>query len=222
MLSKTALLFGATGLVGSKLLHLLLESDRVSSLRAVLRRPLDIDHPKLEHLQCDFSQLEVNSSFFVGVDTVFICLGTTLKKAGSRERFREIDHDLVLRIAKMAQIAKIRCCSIVTALGAKEDSLFFYNRVKGELERDLRELHFPVLNIFRPSLILGAREERRVSENLSKKFSKFVPWALLPGGKRVRPVPAQVIAEAMCSAYYNSELSGVNGFNSDELWNMRL
>jgi uncharacterized protein YbjT (DUF2867 family) len=189
------LLAGATGLVGEELLHLLLGAPAISKVIVVSRRPLSIADAKLEVLVTDLERL---GGLSIGpVDAGVSCLGTTIKKSGSKEAFYKIDHDMILSVARLAQSSGARRFSVISATGADPDSMVFYNRVKGETERDLSRLGFEALSIFRPSLLLGERHEKRWAESLAIRLHPFYgPLLVGPLGK-MRPIEATRVARAM-------------------------
>ena len=187
----TAILAGATGLVGGECLRRLLASPRYERVVVVTRRKL-ADVPadrKLRQVVTEFENLGEVRDRLRG-DHVFCALGTTIRKAGSQERFREVDYEYPLRIAQLTRKNGARHFSIVSALGASRTSPFFYSRVKGEMEEGLQQLGWPSLAIVRPSVIAGDRAESRPLERLSEHLLRFAPatW---------RPVPAGDIAAAM-------------------------
>ena len=188
-MADTALLVGATGLVGGECLKLLLEHPGYDRVRTLSRRPLEVDHAKLEASVLAFDDLARHRAL-IRADHVFCALGSTIKKAGSQERFRTIDHDYPLELARIAREHGATHFSLVSAFGAHRESRMFYNRVKGELEDDIRGLRYPSLAILRPSVIGGARNERRLGESLGR-----VLGLLLPG--RARTVRAADIARVM-------------------------
>jgi uncharacterized protein YbjT (DUF2867 family) len=199
---RSALLYGASGLVGGELLRGLLASTDYVSVCAPGRRPLPVTNQKLTSPVVDLgvpAQLEAISAL-PGLD-VFCCLGTTIKKAGSQEAFRKVDHDYPLAAARAAQAAGARRFIVCTAVGADAKSTVFYNRVKGELEDALRALRFPGgLKVLHPSLLLGERGESRPGER--------VAIALLGGLRGVfggplakwKPIEAREVAQAMLHA----------------------
>jgi uncharacterized protein YbjT (DUF2867 family) len=189
IVADTALLVGATGLVGGECLKLLLDHPGYDRVVVLTRRPLEVDHPKLEASVVSFDDLESHRDL-IRADHVFCALGSTIKKAGSQERFRTIDHDYPLALARIAREQGATHFSLVTALGADSGSRIFYNRVKGEIEEDVRGLRYPSLTILRPSVIGGERNERRLGESLGKAFG-----SLLPG--RIHTVQAADIARVM-------------------------
>ena len=187
----TAILAGATGLVGGECLRRLLASPRYERVVVVTRRKL-ADVPadrKLRQVVTEFENLGEVRDRLRG-DHVFCALGTTIRKAGSQERFRAVDYEYPLRLAQLTRKNGARHFSIVSALGASRTSPFFYSRVKGEMEEGLHQLGWPSLAIVRPSVIAGERAESRPLERLSEHLLRFAPatW---------RPVPAGDIAAAM-------------------------
>ena len=187
----TAILAGATGLVGGECLRRLLASPRYERVIVVTRRKLT-DVPaerKLRQVVTEFENLGEVRDRLRG-DHVYCALGTTIRKAGSQERFRAVDYEYPLRLAQLTRKNGARHFSIVSALGASRSSPFFYSRVKGETEEGLQQLGWPSLAIVRPSVIAGDRAEARPLERLSEHLLRFAPatW---------RPVPAGDIAAAM-------------------------
>ncbi len=193
---QTVLLAGATGLVGGEILRLLSRDDRISEVRALVRRPLPVHQkgPRIRELRVDFDHLQDHPDWFK-VDLVFSALGTTIAKAGSQAAFRRVDFEYPLAIAKAARTQGARHFLFVSALGANARSFFFYNRVKGELERAILALGYPSVTIARPSLLLGERHERRFGEELAKRFAWLLPspWA---------GVDASQVAAALVRAAY--------------------
>jgi uncharacterized protein YbjT (DUF2867 family) len=186
----TALLAGATGLVGGELLRGLLTSPRYARIVVVTRRPLPgAASARLHSVVTDFDQLgSVREE--LAADHAFCALGTTIAKAGSRAAFRKVDYEYVLRFAQLARMQGARHCSVVSALGAKAGSPLFYSRVKGEVESALRQMGWPSLTILRPSVIAGDRAESRPLERLGESLLAHGPAAW-------RPVAARDIANAM-------------------------
>jgi uncharacterized protein YbjT (DUF2867 family) len=187
----TALIAGASGLVGGECLKLLLASDRYARVRILTRRDLGAvaRHPKAQQLVVDFAAL-AGSADELAADHVYCALGTTIAKAGSQQRFREVDGEYPRRLAELALARGARHFSLVSALGASRTSPFFYSRVKGELEDALRAMHWPGLCLVRPSVIAGARAESRPFERLAANALQWAP-------RTWRPVPAGEIAAAM-------------------------
>ncbi|MCP1650834.1 oxidoreductase [Pseudomonas sp. GD04087] len=169
------LLAGATGLTGEHLLDRMLNEPTVKRVIAPARRKL-AEHPRLENPIGPLAELIPH--LLQPVDTVFCCLGTTLKEAGSEEAFRSVDFDLPLALGERGLALGARHYIVVSALGADSKSSIFYSRVKGELEDALRQQGWQQLTIARPSLLLGQRDEVRLAELLAAPFSRILPGKL--------------------------------------------
>jgi uncharacterized protein YbjT (DUF2867 family) len=191
--TRTAVVAGASGLVGGCLLDTLLEDPLYREVLSLSRHSLPKQHPKRAQRIVDFARLE--EEMLPPTDDAFCCLGTTIKKAGSQESFRAVDHGAVLAFAKATRKAGARRFLVVTALGANPDSLVFYNRVKGEVERDLQGMGFESLVILQPSLLLGERAESRPGEYAAIVASRVLAPLLRPFGSR--PIEARTVARAM-------------------------
>ena len=171
-MSKTVLIVGATGLIGSQLLELLLADDYYSKVIALTRKPLAIDHLKLDNLVLDFNKLS-DSLEKLKVDDVYCCLGTTMKQARSQAAFRKVDFEYPLEIARITKESGAKSYLLVTALGANKRSSFYYNRVKGEVEEAIGQFGFKTYHVFRPSFLQGNRKEQRTGEEATRIFFKF-------------------------------------------------
>lgn len=207
---KTALVIGATGLIGNLLTHRLVDSSFYSNVKVLVRKSLNWQHPRLQEVVFDFDH---PNGLLTQADDIFCCLGTTIKKAGSQEAFRKVDYQYPLDIARLSLASGASQFAIVTAMGAKADSSIFYNRVKGEVERDLAALNFPTLLIFRPSLLLGDRSESRLGERIGAGVMRlFAP--LIPA--RYKAIDASKVANAMLETTQQG-LKGKHFFESDIL-----
>lgn len=210
-MKRRAVVAGATGLVGQALVALLLDDERYDEVTVLARRPSGYADPKLRERIVDFRSLAQADPALAGTD-VFCALGTTIKKAGTREAFRQVDYAYPLSLGKLAKDQGAARMLIVTSLGANPHSRTFYLRVKGEVERDLRGLGLARLHVFRPSLLLGRREEFRLGERIM--------GALLPMFSGImgsyRPVPAQAVAKAMLAAAL-SDRAGVHLHDSKQI-----
>lgn len=169
-MSKIACIAGATGLVGSQLLDLLLADSYYEQVVVLARKPLAA-RDRLTVILTDFSDWETLP--VTRIDDVFCCLGTTIKAAGSKAAFRKVDHDLPLALAAWALKRGASQFLLVTALGADHRSMIFYNRTKGEVEEKIRQTAFTSIHIFRPSLLLGPRKENRPGEDAAKQFDRW-------------------------------------------------
>ncbi|GAB3313834.1 oxidoreductase [Larkinella ripae] len=210
--SKTALVVGATGLIGNVLTHRLVDSAAYEKVKVLVRHSLGWQHPRLQEIQYDFDH---PNGLLVQADDVFCCLGTTMKQAGSREAFQKVDYQYPLDVAKRALVNQANQFLLVSSMGANPGSTFFYNRVKGELERDITALNYPTFLIFRPSLLLGDRKEFRLGERIGEGLMKLLN-PLIPA--RYKGVRAESVANAMCKKAQD-QLTGKHIFESDQLQN---
>ncbi|ANU14263.1 Oxidoreductase [Planococcus halocryophilus Or1] len=196
MNSKTALLAGASGLVGNELLHILLNSAQYSHVKILVRHPLEITHEKLEQVTIDFDKLDEYAQHF-DVDYVYCCLGTTIKKAGSQEAFKKVDYDYPLKMAELAASQQTKNFLVITALGADSTSKVFYSRTKGQLQLRLKKTGLIALHIFQPSLLLGERKEFRLGEKFATILSPVISILMRGKMKKYKPVEAKNVALAM-------------------------
>ncbi len=197
----TAVVAGATGLVGRELVQLLLEHPAYSRVIAIVRRELGISHAKLEERHLSFERLEeeMDGELMQGAD-VFCALGTTIKKAGSQEAFRRVDYTYPVKLGRAALRFHSARFIIVTAMGSSERSKIFYNRVKGEVERDLSALGLPRLVILRPSLLLGERAESRPAEKMGIMLARPLGALMIGPLAKYRAVEGSDVALAMIRA----------------------
>jgi uncharacterized protein YbjT (DUF2867 family) len=189
----TALLLGASGLTGGYCLQELLLNTQFDCVVVPLRKLLPISHPKLTQLVVDFDRLDSYQAE-LKADVVFCCLGTTIKKVGTKEIFKKIDYEYPLQFAKIAKENGAHTYALVSALGADVKSMFFYSRVKGELELNLKKLNFQTLIIMQPSLLLGDRQEKRAGEDFAKIITNLLDF-LTP--KKYKAIEVKTVASAM-------------------------
>jgi uncharacterized protein YbjT (DUF2867 family) len=217
-MARSALLLGATGLVGSELLSLLLADGEYRQVTVLVRRNLAVANPKLVQRIADFDNLaKVGDAF--AVDDVFCCLGTTIKKAGSQEAFRKVDYTYPLESAKLAVQQGAKQYLIITALGANAQSAIFYNRVKGEVEEAIEQLPLNGFHIFRPSLLLGDRQESRLGEQIASVVMRPLGFLLAGPLKKYRGIPARTVARAMLRTA-KQNLTGSHAYDSDVIQEM--
>jgi uncharacterized protein YbjT (DUF2867 family) len=199
---RTALLVGATGLIGSFLLQRLLASEAYARVTVWVRRDLGQAHPKLSSTTVDFDRLQERR---VEAEDVFCCLGTTIKQAGSQAAFRRVDYDYPVALATAAAGGGAKRLLVVSALGSNPDSGVFYSRVKGEMEIAVRAAGVPATIFFRPSLLSGPRKEVRRGERIGEAVGKVLGPLL---GK-YRPIAAEMVAAAMLKSALENRPSGV-------------
>jgi uncharacterized protein YbjT (DUF2867 family) len=167
---RTCLVAGASGLVGSSLVRMLLESPGYEKVHILVRKKIDLVHPKLVQHLVDFEKLDHFQADFKANDA-FVTLGTTIAMAGSKSAFYKVDHDYVVAVANKAFSLGASGLFVVSSMGANPSSSIFYNKVKGEMEENIKGIGFARLGIFRPSLLLGPRQEKRAGE-------KFAGWIM--------------------------------------------
>lgn len=189
---------GGSGLVGTHLMSILLGDERVTQVTSVARASLERKHAKLVERIATFDALETIP--LAGADCAFCALGSTIKKAGSREAFFRIDHDFVISFARACRASGVRRFGLVSAHGADAESSIFYSQVKGKAELDLQQLEFERFVIVRPSLILGARAERRPLETFAQNLGRVLAPFLVGPLAAVRPVEASLIAKSLAAA----------------------
>lgn len=212
---KTALIVGATGLVGKNCLYQLLETKEYSRVIALVRKPLAIKHHQLEQVIVDFDQLEHYKDKMTA-DDVFCCLGTTIGVAGSQENFRKVDFDYPLQVAEICLKNGAQQFLLVSAMGANAASSIFYNKVKGEIENAIDKLNYSSLQIFQPSLLLGNRKEVRVGELIGKVVMKGLGFLFIGPLKKYKAIEAETVAKAMVKAALQAN-KGKRVFQSDEI-----
>ena len=217
---RSALVVGATGLVGSTLVKLLCESEEYVAVNVISRRQLDYSHPKLVVKLREFDQIAEQDIEFA--HEVFCCLGTTIKKAGSRPAFEKVDFEYPMTIAALAKNRGIGHYIVISAMGANEKALAYYSRVKGKLEAELIKMDFPQLSIVRPSLITGERNEYRFGETIGAKTLDIIKPLLIGPLKKIRSIPAQQIALAMKVMALHGEKKKVAIYTSDKLAEMHM
>jgi len=208
-----ALIIGATGATGKDLLTQLLADDTYSEVHCFVRKPLTLTHPKLHAHVVDFETPEAWADLLRG-DVAFSCLGTTLAVAGSKEAQWRVDYDYQYNFAEHCRNNGVPTFVLVSAAGAKAPSKLFYNRMKGQLEDAVKELEFPRLLIFQPSVLIRSNSDRS-GENFTVKAFKFLnKLGIL---KRYRPMPTSVLAEKMRKEVAIAP-KGVHTFTLDEIF----
>ncbi|MBT3244730.1 MAG: NADH-quinone oxidoreductase subunit F [Bacteroidetes bacterium] len=216
--TRTAIVLGATGLVGSELLSKLLEDPYFSSIKVLGRRSTGIIHSKLTEILIDFNQAELWSDHLIG-DVLFLAFGSTLKKAGSKSAQYKIDYGYQFLFARLAAENFVPDCVLVSAPGASPDSCFFYQQIKGELDRDVAKLGFDRLVLIKPSVLSGKRAEKRTGEQIGIILGNVISW--IPGIRKYRPIRAKVVAEAMIWAVKNPGDHAIMQYSLDELFKMK-
>jgi uncharacterized protein YbjT (DUF2867 family) len=207
--AKRAIVAGATGLVGSQLLRLLLEDSRYDQVIALTRKPLAMNHPKLREERVTLDTL-ATALPNMKADDWFCALGTTRKQAGSQEAFRMVDYEYPLALGRQAAETGAAQFLLISAPGASPSSSIFYSRVKGEVERDLADLGLPKLHIFRPSLLLGQRSEHRRGERFWGVAMKALNPLLIGSWRKYRAVQGEAVAAAMIRTANDNSPPGIH------------
>lgn len=211
---RSALILGATGLVGGHCLDLLLASDQYELVRVIARRPLDRINPRLEVHVMDYDRMAEKPHLFA-VSDIFCCLGTTIRKAGSPEAFSKVDIDYPAAAARLGAEAGADQFLVVSALGADTDSRIFYNRAKGEMEARVRVAPLRAVWILRPALLLGDRAELRIGERIAEIVMRPIAPLMVGPLQRYRPIEAATVASAMVELALADGTGGV--LESDQI-----
>ncbi len=215
MQKRNALIAGATGLVGNSLLTQLLADDQYEKIVVIVRKPIDIKHSKLIQQQIDFDSIESLKLDFP-VDDVFCALGTTIKTAGSQDAFYKVDYTYVVNLGNWCAANGVERFLIVSAMGASSKSGIFYNRVKGEMEKAVSQLNIQQIQIFRPSLLMGNRTEKRTSEKFAQIVMGGLGFLFVGPLLKYKGIHADVVAKAMINAA-KQEVKGFTVYESGEM-----
>ena len=214
-MKKTAVIFGASGLVGNELCKLLSEDNEFDEIKTVVRTRLDFFSDKIKQIiLSDFSKLNDHRDTLKG-DVFFCCIGTTIKKAGSPVSFLKVDLDIPVAVAELAETLAIPSLVVVSSLGADEKSSNFYLKTKGKMETKVKEAYHGKLKFVRPSLLMGNRKEFRFGEKIAVIFMKIFGWIFAGPLARYRGIKAADVARSMIKISGFS--SGKMIYESDEL-----
>jgi len=211
---KTALLFGASGLVGSHLLNQLIKDTNYSKIKLFVRSVPEISNSKVQIIKTDFNNLQNHKEDFKG-DDCFFCIGTTKKNSSDKDEYRRVELDIPKEIAKIAKLNLVNSFIFVSALYANPKSSGDYIRFKGLVEEELKRLNFPKLALMRPSFLMGDRKKQRVGEKIGIFLFKLLSPLLLGSLKKMKPIHAETVAKAMIRVA-NENLER-NIFESDEI-----
>jgi uncharacterized protein YbjT (DUF2867 family) len=216
---KCAVVFGATGLVGKELVTELCASSDFEKIITVTRKKLTLSDPKLDQVQIDdFSKLmDLKEKLITGL--FFCCIGTTIKTAGSKEAFTQVDLEIPRKIAQLAEALSVPALEVISSMGANATSSNFYLRTKGEMEKSVRGIYSGKLRIVRPSLLMGNRDEFRFAEKVSVGFMKTFGWMFAGPLKKYRGIYARDVARAMIKISHFK--SGKTVYESNELQELK-
>jgi len=187
---------GSTGLIGRSLIHQLIEGGE--PVKALTREDQTTSNSILEYVKVNFDALELNSELFSDIKDIYICLGTTIKKAGSKEAFQKVDIQYCIDVAREAEKNGVRNLSIITSVGSDSRSSNFYLKTKGLIEEQISDLDFDSISIHRPGLLIGSRKEARAGESIGQILYPFLVNPFLIGSlTKYRSIESEVLAKAM-------------------------
>jgi uncharacterized protein YbjT (DUF2867 family) len=196
--TKTATIIGSTGLIGSYLLSLLQQDNYYHTIRLLVRRPIENNHPKAEVKLIDFNDEESFKLGIYGSDAVFITIGTTQQKVkGNKDAYRKVDYDIPVKAARYCQETGCPQLLLVSSVGADSKASNFYLQLKGEVEDAIKAINLPSVSVFRPSLLLGNREEKRAGEKVAQVLMPFLALGMFGPLSKYKPIHAADVAKAM-------------------------
>lgn len=212
---KTAVVLGASGLVGSKLVDVLLKSKEYSKVIIFVRKKIELSNSKLIQYSIDFNSIDLYTEYIKG-DDFFCCIGTTIKKAKTRENFMKIDYNYPVKFAEIAKENGMKNFLLITSIKANPKSSNYYLKTKGILEKRIQEMKFSGTFIFRPSILLGKRKEIRIGEKVGGIILSFFSIFLLGRLKKYKPIQAAQVAYAMYKTAQENLLN-VHIYESDQI-----
>lgn len=199
-MTQTAIVFGATGLVGKELVFELLEDNRFLKVRTVARHPLPLSHAKLDQLIIpDFKDID-NYAGQLAANVYFCCIGATIKKAGTQEAFKKVDLDIPVKIASLAASLDVPNLLIVSSIGASAKSSNFYLRTKGQMEQQVQAVYKGNLKFMQPSLLLGRRSEFRMGERVAQMLARIAGVFMIGPLAKYKGIHSWDVARGMIKA----------------------
>ena len=193
---KTALLFGATGLVGGHVLNQLIQNDNYSKIKIFVRSSIQINNSKIEAIQTDFNNLEKYRNDITGEDC-FFCIGTTRKNSPNKNEYERVEFNIPTQIAQIAKSNSIKSFFFVSSGYADPKSSGDYLKFKGLVEQEIKNQNFDKIGIMRPSFLLGNRKEKRIGEKFGIILFKLLTPILVGPLRKMRPIKAEIVAKAM-------------------------
>lgn len=211
---EKALLLGSSGLIGSQCLKQLMEDDYFSAIEIWVRTSSGLENPKIKETIINFN--EIANLPCIDAKIVFCCLGTTIKNAKTKEAFKKVDYDYVVKLAKLAEKSGVEKFLVISSIGANAQSKNFYLRTKGEMEETITQCQIPSIFILRPSILFGKRKEFRLGEKMGKLMMRLFTYFLFGRMKKYRGIEASTVAKAMINLAKETNL-GVQKLESNEI-----
>ena len=213
---KTAILAGATGLIGNQLLNNLLESNHYERIVILVRKEIPLQSPKLIQVIVDYNNLQLITKNLKG-DDVFCCLGTTIKNAGSQDEFYKVDYQYCLNLAIETNKNGASNFYLISSLGANANSKIFYNSVKGKIENAIKNIGFNSFYIFRPSILLGNRNEFRLGEKIMQMIMKPFSKIMIGSMKKYAAIESKQVAKAMYYIAISNNKKGTQIISNEQM-----
>jgi len=211
---KQVTLFGATGLIGSYLLEFLLKDSETHLINVVGRNPFHLQHDKINNIVIDFQDLSSISDSITGSEVVFVSIGTTMSKVNrDKQKYKSVDFDIIFNVANACKQKNISQLIYVSSLGANSNSSNFYLRLKGEIDEAIAELNLNSTSVFRPSVLLGKRNESRPGEKLLQFAMPLLDFMIPSNSKAIK---AKDVAKSMFNTSKNYK-SGVRIYHYNEI-----
>jgi len=217
MINKTAIVLGATGLIGKHLVNILIADDTFSIIKIIVRRPAGFNSNKVEEHIINFEEIASIKKLVTG-DVLFSCLGTTLKQAGSKDAQFKVDYTYQYEVARMAAQNSVPEYFLVSSSGANSKSRIFYTRMKGELDDAVLKLPFSRIRIFRPSLLLGERQEKRTGESIGGVLNSLIK--MIPFINKYRGINGSTVAQAMVNTFKDENPKSPLFYQLDEIFKL--
>ena len=211
---KTALLFGASGLVGSHLLSLIIKNNNYNKIKLFTRSETTISNSQIEIIKIDFNNLENHKDSIIG-DDCFFCIGTTRKNTPDKNEYIKVEYNIPVEVAKIAKENSINSFTYISSMGANPSASGLYLKNKGQAEEALKKLNFPKLSIMRPSILLGNRRENRIGEKIGIFVMKSFSPLFLGKMKKYKPIKVENVAKAMINVVENNYQKTI--FESDKI-----
>jgi uncharacterized protein YbjT (DUF2867 family) len=198
MNEQAAVVIGASGLIGNHLVEQLLRDEYFGSIRVLVRKSLAFNHPKLQQVIVNFNSIDDYTTKFGKGDIIFCCVGTTQKKVkGDKIAYEKVDHDIPVNAAQIGVDNGFKKFLVISSIGANPTSTNFYLRLKGKMEKDIKQFSLRSISILRPSMLLGKRNESRPGEKFGQKFMKAISFLFFGGFKKYHPIKGEDVAKAM-------------------------